>query len=213
MAQIRLYRSEVKEGRLPRICMRCGAEADAERRRDLTWYPPWVNLLVLIGVLPAAIVAMILTKRMTVYAPVCANHKNHWLVRSLIIYGGLVGIILLALGAVFVLAMADQGGGRGQPVLTGIVCGGSVLLLIVWLVVVAIAQSTAIRPKEITDKTITLTGVSEEFVNTLGEDDDEEDERPSRPKPRGTKDDTDGMADLGEPRRRRPSSDSFREEE
>ncbi len=44
--------------------MCCGADTDVERKRNFIWYPPWVNLLLLFGLLPAAIVAIILTKNM-----------------------------------------------------------------------------------------------------------------------------------------------------
>jgi hypothetical protein len=202
MASIRLYRREVEEGALPRICMRCGADANAEKHRHFTWYPPWVNLLLLIGVLPAAIVAMVLTKKMHVYAPMCANHKNHWLMRNLVIFGGLVAVIAFGLATTFIVGvisgMTDSK--QAGDAAFGIGCAASAVLLLVWLVCVIIAQNTAIRPTEITEKTITLRGVSEQFVAAM-----DEEERPSRVMQRYDDEDDDDRDLDDRPRRRRPT--------
>ena len=73
MAELRLNSREANGG-LPPVCMRCGDRAHAEKMKLFTWYPPWVNVLLIFGVLPAAIAAFCLTKRMTVHAPLCERH-------------------------------------------------------------------------------------------------------------------------------------------
>src|SRR5262245_26714718 len=100
MARVRLHRGEVRQGGLPPVCMRCGADAELERKRQFSWNPSWVYLLILLGLLPFVIVALVLTKRMTVHAPLCRDHKNHWLTRNLIIYLGLLPVALLGFGAI-----------------------------------------------------------------------------------------------------------------
>ena len=51
--------------------------------------------MILAGLLPYAIVAILMTKRARVQVPLCENHKGHWFLRNLFIWGG-----LLAVGAI-----------------------------------------------------------------------------------------------------------------
>ncbi len=91
MATVRLSRREAK-GDVPGLCVRCGAPATVERAKTMSWNPPWVYILLLVGLLPFAIVAVILTKRRRVTLPFCSSHHNHWLSRSLVIWLSLGGI-------------------------------------------------------------------------------------------------------------------------
>jgi hypothetical protein len=221
MAIAYLRRYEAEDGELPRVCMRCGAPAQFTVSKRFSWHPPWVIALVLIGLLPYAIVAIILTKRMRVQAPLCDRHRGHWLRRSVFSWGGLLLLIALGIGAIILLAAADQRprprAGAAAPELGGLACGGVVVLGVIWAVGLAIAQLTAIRPTEITDRDISLAGVSGTFMDALdedrearaGEDDDEEyedeeeDYRPRRarrrPQPRAEDDER-----VYDPDRRRP---------
>jgi hypothetical protein len=79
-----------------------------------------------------------------------------------------------------------------------------VALLLGWLITIAVLQQTAIRPTEITDRSITLTGVSEGYIEALRADrgDDYDDDRPRRSRRR------DDDYDDDRPRtHRRPSED------
>jgi hypothetical protein len=201
MARIRLRRYEAREGDLPDVCMRCGADATTTRVKGFSWHPGWVNLLILAGLLPWAIVAIVLTKRMRVRAPLCAHHRNHWLWRAWVIYGGLAAAVLLGIGAiVLVAALSNQRGrGRGDD-LAGLICVSVAGVGLAWLVTAAVVQMTGIRPTEITDRSITLTGVSPEFVDAVREerqrrDDEEEDfrRRPRRRRPPREQDDVDDL--------------------
>ena len=73
MATVRLYRDETEDFDLPAVCMKCGAPATTWKSKTFSWHPPWVYVLILIGLLPFAIVAMVLTKRRTILAPLCAR--------------------------------------------------------------------------------------------------------------------------------------------
>jgi hypothetical protein len=183
MSQVLLDRDEVDD--LPRVCMRCGQPSAVVRVRTFSWTPSWVALLLLAGLLPYIIVALILTKRMRVEVPLCAAHKGHWFWRAVLIWGSMLVLGALAiLGIAIQAVLADQGGGRGDETFA-YVCWGSIGLLLVWIVIVAVAQQTAIRPVEITDDTITLTGVSPDFRHALKEleaDEEEEEDWPRRPK-------------------------------
>src|SRR5207247_1179889 len=86
MAEIRLDLGEA-DGYLPDICMCCGGAATVTKTRKMSWCPPWVGVLILAGLIPYAIVAMILTKRATVQVPLCDQHKGHWFNRALLAFG------------------------------------------------------------------------------------------------------------------------------
>jgi hypothetical protein len=168
MATVRLGRYEVKELRLLSLCMQCGAEATAHVRKTFSWQPSWIIVLILFGLLPYLIVSLILTKRMTIEAPLCDQHKNHWFWRNWFIYGGLV--FFLGLGVAAIVVLSSQGNQRGATnALGGLLCGATALGGLIWLIAAAIIQQAGIRPTEITDQSITLTHVSPTFVDGLAE--------------------------------------------
>src|SRR6185437_12671639 len=101
MAEVRLNLGEAERG-LPMVCMCCGDEATTTVKRTLRWHPGWVYVLILAHVLIYAIVAIIMTKKATINAPLCDRHKGHWFYRNLLIWGcfflfGSVGVAGLVL--------------------------------------------------------------------------------------------------------------------
>ena len=161
------YDSDVTD--LPDLCMKCGAPSLVRKKRTFSWYPPWVGVLLLAGLVPFVIVAVILTKRCRVVVPLCEQHKNHWLMRQLLVLLSLLGILALGFAATLAVGAASKSGSKGDD-LFGLVCMGWVFLLIGWVVLAVIVQSTSIRPKEITDTSIRLTSVSEEFARACAEE-------------------------------------------
>jgi hypothetical protein len=215
MARIKLERFEAEEGDLPDICMKCGARATTEKLKRFSWQPPWVYVLLLAGLLPFLIVALILTKRMRVPIPLCAEHRRHWTWRGWLVGGGFFAIFLLGLGTMILLSATDNGPQRREDAVFGFVCFGFLGLALVWLIVAAIVQHTAIRPTQITDYDITLTNVAPGFVKALLEEDREGAERRARRRqaartrrPRGKS--TEEYYER-EPRRRPPAEDAFEE--
>jgi hypothetical protein len=218
VAQIRLDREEVGKEQLPGACMRCGQPAVVYKSKNFAWHPPWVAVLILAGLLPYAIVAIVLTKRMTVYAPFCEAHKNHWLVRILGALGGLLLVGALGIGMIVLMANTDDPAGRRDNVLQSIKavgCIGTLVLLVVWLIGLVVMQMTAIRPTEITDDTITLTGVSETFIDAVDADRaqwEEEYER-RRPRRRRRPERSEGVYDQEDRRRPRRPPDAYEDED
>jgi hypothetical protein len=162
MATLRLESYDGDGMDLPDLCMQCGAPSSLRKNKRFSWFPPWIWILLFVcGLLPFAIVALVMTKRRTVNVPLCEAHKNHWLWRQLVVVGG-----LLALIGIFValLALFDEPGGANKDPLSGMLCLGGAIGLIIWLIAAVIVQSTSIRPKEITDTSITLVGVADVFV-------------------------------------------------
>ncbi len=139
------------------------------KKKTFSWYPPWVGVLLLAGLLPFLIVALILTKRCRVMAPLCEQHKNHWMMRQLLVLLSLVGMIALGLVVSIADVSVSKSGSQGDT-LSGLVCMGWVILLIGWVVLAVVVQSTSIRPKEITDTFLRLGGVSDEFARACEEE-------------------------------------------
>ena len=175
MATVRLesYDGEVCD--LPEICMKCGAPSSVHKNKTFSWYPPWVGVLLLAGLIPYLIVAAIVTKRCRVEVPLCDQHKSHWLMRQLLVLLSLLG--LLALGVVFMIAgaaasdaAAASNKGSGNNPVFAFLCVGWLVLMLGWIILAVIVQYTTIRPSEITDTSIRLTSVSEVFAEACDEE-------------------------------------------
>jgi hypothetical protein len=169
MATIRLVREEAEDGDLPPVCMCCGEPATVLRAKNFSWHPDWVYLLLLLGLLPCLIAALIVTKRMRIRAPLCEEHKNHWLWRNWFAYGGLTGIFFLGVGVIALMLTWDDPQGQMSG-LFGLLCFGLLGLGLAWLLAAFVVQNLGIRPIEITDRTITLRRVAPEFVDAVREE-------------------------------------------
>jgi hypothetical protein len=134
-------------------------------------------------------------KTVTMPVPLCEKHKWHWVWPPLVAILGLVAIF----GILFAgIAAADAL--KLSPPIVFIPVG---VLALAWLVAIIVLSNKTIRPTEITDKSITLKGVSEDFVEAMkearrGDDDD----RPRRGRSRFDDDD-----DEDRPRRKRARDD------
>jgi hypothetical protein len=170
MATVRLGRYELEEYDLPRVCMRCGTRATTYKAKKFTWSPPWSYFV--LGAFGAAVFA----KSMTVRVPFCEKHKWHWTGRAAV-----VGFSLPVIALVFVAGVAVASQLNAGPEVVFLPTG---VLFVAWLIMAAVLLGGAIRAGEITDKSVTLLGVSEEFVEALDEErrggDEDEDDRPRR---------------------------------
>src|SRR4051812_1995715 len=99
MPEIRLHLQQA-DGKLPAVCMCCGQTATVTTTKKMQWCPPWVGVLILGGLLPYLIVAAIMTRRATLQAPMCEDHKKHWFTRNLVMWGSLLLFLALGLGAI-----------------------------------------------------------------------------------------------------------------
>ena len=205
MAQVRLRRYEITEKLLPPVCLKCGAQAEVTKAKTFSWHPPWVGFLILMGLLPYAIVAICLTKRMKVYALLCHQHQRHWLWRALYIYLGLVFFLVLGCGGIFLLTSMEQRRGANND-FAGFFFLVTLLAFLAWFISVIIVQHLAIRPTEITDRDITLTNVSPYFADAVEEERYNRRQEERRPRRRRLEREYDD-ADEGRPGRERDSYD------
>ena len=201
LINVRLGQREVEEGELPEVCMRCGAPAAVSLPRKFSWHPEWIGTLMAFGILcfgllPVAVVALILsfvmTKRMKVPVPLCQTHRRHWAWRNVV---GIVGLVLLpAIGIIGIIVLGQTKMPKDTAdMLGGLLCGGILFGVLLWLVSLAILEGRALKAVEITDRGITLRGVSPLFLQALWEqrqarkveliEEEEEEPSPARPRP------------------------------
>jgi hypothetical protein len=189
MPTIKLSETECRKNLLPDLCMFCGEPSSERKHKNFAWHPSWVWILILVSALIAVILALVLTKRMTVRVPVCERHRGYWMRRGLVLGLSFTAIAAVSIGVL--IFMGQQGPGNDD--LTGWLCGGSVVLFFIWLIVAAVYSSNGVRPTEITDRYIKLAGVHQDFVNAIEDDRDRdrEEEQEYRRKRRAEREDRD----------------------
>lgn len=167
MATIKLSDYECRKDMLPKVCMFCGAPATTRVRRQFSWTPGWVWILILVNLIVLAVVAMLVTKKMPVRVPTCDEHEGHWRRKNTVI-----GLTFLAVAVLCVLGIvyATQQVGPGGDDVTGWVCAGCGVLFLAWLIMAAVMGTRGVRAVHITEDTIKLTGVNEDFVEALREE-------------------------------------------
>jgi hypothetical protein len=204
MARLKLSDYECRKGLMPGICMVCGEKAQIWKTKRFSWCTPLAYLGLLAGLLPFLIIALILTKYMTVRVPLCLQHTGHWSKRTFTILGTFLAVMLF--GVIAVALMANQQPANDN---VGWACLGTVGLLFVWLVAAAIIQSSAIKASEITESSMTLSKVHPNFVDAIREDRARDrEERLARRRHHDIRDDYDDELDEEpRPRRRRRDRD------
>jgi hypothetical protein len=175
-------------------------------------------VLGLVGLLPLFIVAMVLTKSMTVAVPLCGAHKRHFLWRPLITGGGIFLIIVLYFGGLIAAGVIIEALGyrNSGDAVFGVACPAGIIALLAWVVTAIVLWLIPIRPTEITDNAITLTGVSPAFVAALDAERERwEQEDDYRPRRRARRERSENVYDPKAPRRRPapPPPDAYREDD
>jgi hypothetical protein len=166
VATLTIMDYEAREDLLPSVCLKCGDPATDRIEKRFSWYPRWVIVLILFNILVMAIVAMVLTKRMTVKAPLCQKHRSIWRKVTAISLGTFLAIVAACVLMTIVgQRIEDIRGWRGWSVV--VIFMGWILGLVVWLIVVAAVTRMSVYATSITDDRITLAGVSERFVEAL----------------------------------------------
>jgi hypothetical protein len=207
MPSVKLSRYECSRDMLPDVCMFCGEPATVRKRKTFGWHPGWVWILILVNLIVLIVVAMILTKKMPMKVPLCERHAGYWTRRTLTLTFSFLAVAVLCIGA-GVYMDAQPVGQRDD--LGGILCGGGVVLFLGWLIFAAIYSSSGVRPTEITDKAIRLTGVNEAFIDALEEERSRDRSERERSRYGDERDDYDDQSDREPPRRRSYEDDDYR---
>lgn len=148
---------------LPDVCIKCNAPASLKLTKKFYWHEPWLYVLLLTGVLPFAIVAMVLRKDATLnlgLCPVHARRRTQRIVISWSIMG--LGVVMLVGG----IALANRAMGRGYEGF------GIVMILLSFLTMIlagvfAAVGLTLLRPRRIDDRYAWFKGASPELVHQL----------------------------------------------
>ena len=207
MAIILLYRDEIAEGRLPPICMRCGAPAVLTRNHSFSCHPKWVDFF-LLGILAAwlcsaaflfifvwVIVALATTVRMRVSVPFCHKHRNHWRWRLGYVYTGTAFFALIGLTTLAYVIFQGQKQDVEVKDLIGFLCVLPAGVGLGWLMSALLVQYGTIKAIEITDSRITLSRVSPAFRAALEATDAQEDEQHHRERRKRAGKDEEGIYD------------------
>jgi len=158
MAEFRVPRYVLEEGRLPMICMRCGEPAVTTRTKFLSETPGWVWLALIGWSLWGAIINSALASqedRCFVIAPFCDRHKNHWTRQALWPFLVLAAGLMLCLMSI---ALEETALGIAL-VLVSIPTS---------VVVAAVCHQAAIHATVITEEGVILIRVSHKFLEALG---------------------------------------------
>ncbi len=149
----------LKEARLPPRCVKSNQPTNQFLKRNLTWHPQWVLLLILINILICAIVAMIMQKKATIYIGL----SPEWIARRrtciMIAWGIAALAIVMFVGGIVLAQEYDP---------AAILIGISPLLLI-GAAIYGLVGSRMVAPTKIDDRFVWLKGVCPEFLAKLPE--------------------------------------------
>ncbi|HMC11568.1 MAG TPA: hypothetical protein VKH44_09770 [Pirellulaceae bacterium] len=148
-----------KRAPLPDICLKSNQPATRRLKRKLQWHHPAIALTILAGLLVYIILAVVLTKRATIYVAL----TDEWFAIRWrrILYAWLVALLSVVLFIVGV-AFVDQ---ANTPIPAFSIIG-SCLLFLCGLIYGQYAPSL-VSPKRMTDDYIWLKGVHPDFLDRL----------------------------------------------
>lgn len=166
MAKICLDYIEAEEGELPPVCMRCGVEIDVDEQcpvKEFVWMPMWaiVTGYVIFPWVLHLVLTWIFAKTMTVVTPLCWEHRSHWKRQQWLFAGGLIAVGIFFFGSIFVATGLEENGERDHMKIALLATLGVGVL---WVMTMLVMYFISIRPIRITEDSITLRGVSEQFV-------------------------------------------------
>jgi hypothetical protein len=163
MANVRLNLRDCQDGGLPPVCMQCGERATTLSDQEFLWFPKWPIPLLILGIIPAIIAMIVLTRRRKVRVPFCDAHRNHWKKRFGLGLGflfGPVGLFTLLYGGARLL---DPRGDTAGPILSFTF----LIVLVTMIVALTLIVTSQIAPVAMTGETITLNNVSPGFIEAL----------------------------------------------
>jgi hypothetical protein len=164
VAIIELDRREFLQKDLPFVCLKCGRPADLWMSKRFDWMSRGAAVANAFG--PANLPPKLIEVRL----PLCWTHRRHWLWRAIFAWAG--GVTLLACFGLGIAMIEDRTLFMEYPIVRQSVevgFGMSCIGLPLWVVSMLVIQTTAIRLNAITDKSITLKGVSPKFIERLEE--------------------------------------------
>lgn len=169
MASVALNRADAKSGRLPPLCLYCGAPADGRIFKVLCRIPPWAFPLCLVLPPFGILIVNYLTKRASIRAPLCPEHQGHWRWRSWTIWGSFAAVLVLEGLLTMFWIFTPNDGSRPYQALAQFTFMMHLLLIVAWVTLALLVSFSAIRATRVTRETIVLTNVSALFAAELSE--------------------------------------------
>jgi hypothetical protein len=151
----------------PDFCIKCNAPAVGERKKvKLYWHPPALFALILFGLVPYAIVAIITRKKAVIEVPRCERHRSSWTIVAKI------GLVLLLLGtaafAVLIALEVNNPNGAKGPMETAAGNGSCFIIPAAGLIGILMVNFGIRRlsPKKIDEQgNLWVKGVCSEFLD------------------------------------------------
>lgn len=163
-----------KSSQLPAdVCIKSNQPATGQLQRRLSWYPPIIGLTILASPLIFIIIALILTKKATIYIGLSDEWASKRRKRIAICW--LLALATVLIGIAGFWMFVDGSGGRAAPGPGGIDRGGLgciiCLVALVVLIGVAIGGNSAklVTPAKIDNEYVWLKGVHPDFLAKLPE--------------------------------------------
>ena len=149
---------------LPNICLKSNQPATRQLKRSLSWHPPAVYVGLLLGIIPFVIIALIMTKRATIYIGL----SDEWFAirKQKIARAWGISLLSIALGiGMIALAAASPRSAGAFVCITGIVA------LVFFFVGLCYGNFGArmVYPARITTDFVYLKGVHPDFLARLPE--------------------------------------------
>lgn len=134
-------------------CVRCGRPADGRPiRRKLQWHHPAIYLALLVNVLVYLVIALVLTKRMTLEFGICAEDRSKR-------FQAMTILSLMALAGPLISVALCVGLGTEEVAGVSALVGGGILLAALVGLVLCQGSINLVRPTRIDDREARLTGV------------------------------------------------------
>jgi hypothetical protein len=121
--------------------------------------------LVVLWVLVVELMGVVICRRMVVPTQLCAQHRNYWRKRPVLIWGGLLLVVCVGYFVPYLLVE-----GLVDGVLARCLVAGAILLAVGWIALVVMLTHGGIRAAKITANHITLVNVSQAFADACAEE-------------------------------------------
>lgn len=133
MARLSIPVNEVNAFDLPPVCLLTGATTDVSFQPvKFSWYPRWIALFAPLALLPVAILAWILTRRVAGQMPFSTGAYARWRRGKLLFTLSLFGMIVILIGGSAVMVSATSDEALGAFFLA--ILGAIALPIVVWAV-------------------------------------------------------------------------------
>lgn len=143
-----------KQAPLPHRCVKCNAPTHHTLKRNLRWHHPALYILIIVGFLFYAILAMVLSKTATINVGLCETHAAARKRDILITWM----LVLLSFGSFYFAVVAEEMGFLlvGVALLLGAIIYGSL-------------KTRVVAPQKIDDHYVWLTGLNASYLEQFPE--------------------------------------------